>query len=94
MKPYILTWLPWLNGPTERQTILDALNSMPEVLNWRAAIGAVFIISDSPATVLSAGIRNRLPNLQYVIVPVDMSVSDGWADRETWNFLQNPQRAR
>jgi hypothetical protein len=93
MKPYVLTWLPWLDGgPIDRQKILDVLNTMPEVLNWRAAVGAIFIISESSPTQLSIGLRTRIPNLHHMIVPIDVTIADGWADKETWDFIQHSQR--
>jgi hypothetical protein len=94
MTPYVMTWLPFVNNvPVDRQVILNALNTVNGVLNWRASVGAVFIISNSTATVLSAQIQQKIPGLHHVIVPVDMTVTNGWADKETWEFLQRPRGA-
>jgi hypothetical protein len=90
-----MTWLPYVNNRSiDRQEVLNALNAMPGVMNWRASVGAIFIISSLPATALSMQVRQKLPGLQHVIAPIDMVTADGWADPDTWNFLRYPTAAR
>ena len=90
-----MTWLPAIGqSPIDRQQILNVLDTMPEVVNWRAAVGAIFIISPGSATTLSEQIRRKLPGLQHVITRIDGFNVDGWADAETWNFVQYPRSRR
>jgi hypothetical protein len=90
-----MTWQPHANNRVvDRQEVLNVLNAIPGVVNWRASIGAIFIISSLSATALSAQLRQKLPGLQHMIAPIDIAVTDGWADADTWSFLQYPSAAR
>jgi hypothetical protein len=89
---YLMTWLPIIGqSPVDRQQILNVLDTIPEVANWRAAVGAIFIISPSSPTTLSEQIRRKLPGLHHVITRIDVFSMDGWADTETWSFVQYPR---
>ena len=94
MRPYVLVWHPLIGNRTvSRKEILDALNTIPEVLNWRAAVGTIFLISEQTSPQVSDKIRAKIPGLLHVVVPVDMNITQGWADKDTWDFLTRPRRA-
>jgi hypothetical protein len=90
---YAMTYHPLINGnPVDRQMILDTLDKMPEILNWRASIGAIFLVSNQSSMVLSRALHLRIPDLLYVILPVGKG-ADGWADKDTWTFINDPKSA-
>jgi len=90
MNCFILTWQP----NTRRQEILDALDKIPEVLNWRASTGAIFIISNLDAVTLSKKINTSVgKDLFFVINPISIDTIEGFTDRDTWNFIRKPRRA-
>ncbi len=94
MKAFMITWLALLNGKWfDRQILLNALDATPEILNWRASVGAVFVVSASPINVLADRIRQKVPGLHFVITPVDIKQIQGWADKETWDFISRPRHA-
>jgi hypothetical protein len=95
MKVYMLTWQAWLNNKSfDRQTLLNALDRMPEVLNWRAAIGAAFIVSEASQEQLTDSLMKQIPDLRFVFAQIDMGNIQGWADKETWDFITNPKKVR
>lgn len=76
----------------DRQKLLNALDLIPEVLNWRAALGGVFVVT--PATVTSSMIAEKLapkyPDLRFVISAIYGNMTNGRADAQTWEFINNP----
>jgi len=78
----------------DRQIMLDFLDTLPEVQNWRAAVGAIYIISDATATSIADEIHRKFPALQFVLSKVDILHSNGWADKETWDFINLPGLTR
>jgi hypothetical protein len=77
----------------ERQQILDALDKVPEIVNWRAATGAIFIASESSGKVLSEKINSAIPrHVHFVLVDAEIDQVWGWTDEETWNFIRRPRR--
>jgi len=75
----------------ERQQILDFLDTLPEVKNWRASVGAIFIASDARAKSLTDKIHAKFPQLIFVLARIDRSEAHGWADKDTWRFINNPR---
>jgi hypothetical protein len=95
MKTYMLTWHPWykkFDSQVDRQHILDVIDKMPEVENWRAAIGAIFLATDLNARQLSDKIHQSMPDLTFLVVPAKLDQVEGWADRKTWDFIRRPKR--
>jgi hypothetical protein len=93
MKAFLITWLGNVRGQLfDRQLLLNALDKIPDVVNWRAAIGAVFVVSNATPVRLREQIHAALPDLQFVITPIDIQTIEGWADKETWDFVRRPRR--
>jgi hypothetical protein len=94
MKCFMMTWNVMLETGTfiERQTILTALDEEPTVVNWRAAVGAIFIISEKSQFDVGLSIHNKFPKLHFVLTPLDANQLGGWADKDTWDFIQRPRR--
>lgn len=86
---HILTFSPTY----DRQKIINAIDIMPEVVNWRAASGAIFLVTADGMS--SDDLANRiirvLPDLTFIIGPFDAQESQGKADRKTWEFITNPR---
>ena len=98
MNCFIVTWSGVYddrkgNPVVDRQTILDALDEISEILNWRASTGAVFVVSESTATSLWKKIHEKLPDLHFTIAPISIETIEGWTDERTWEFIRNPRSA-
>ncbi len=90
MKPYLMIFnsiaLP-------RQTLLNYLDTRPEVLNWYAFLDTgVFIISTHTAYQLSELIRQHFPGVYFVVTEVPSGSNDGWLPKAAWDFINNPRR--
>jgi hypothetical protein len=88
MKCYAVIW----TGP-ERQKMIDALDKIPEILNWRAASGAIFIVSEQNEDWLAEKIHKEFPSIIFMVAPVKSVDVQGYQDKTTWEFIQNPRRA-
>ncbi len=93
----ILTWHSYYErtkGETDklvdRQTILDTLDTMPEVRFWRASTGAIFIGTETAVRTLAPKIHAKLPKLLFVLALIRNEDADGWTDRRTWEVISNP----
>lgn len=101
MRCFVLSWHPFYEGgkgkearsgkPVVRQDILDTIDKIDEVANWRASTGSIFIASDSSARVIAKKLRELMPLLTFVLLPIDIENVWGWTDKETWEFIQNPR---
>jgi hypothetical protein len=105
MNCYILAWSPAYHAPpttnalvsirpptlVNRQQILDQLDKIPEVMNWRASTGAIFIASESSANDLSTKIHAALPTLIFVLSQINHHTTQGYSDKETWEFIIQPR---
>ncbi|MBV9861115.1 MAG: hypothetical protein JO267_03095 [Alphaproteobacteria bacterium] len=80
---------PPVEVPTvvDRQDILNYLDKMPEVANWRASTGAIFIVTNANGMYLSTKIHEAMPRLLFAIVPIDSRQMWGWSDPDTWKFI-------
>jgi hypothetical protein len=85
----MLTWQP----PFDRQKILDVINTIPEVANWRASSGAIFVVTLSSVSThhLANTIRAKLPALTFVMAAISGHAAQGNTDQETWDFINNPR---
>jgi hypothetical protein len=95
MKCYMMTWNFGLEGGAviDRQTILTALDKNPTIVNWRAAVGTIFIISEQSQFDIGLSIHNVFPKLHFIISPIEPMQLGGWADKETWDFVVRPRRS-
>ena len=94
MKCYMTTWNTVLEGGgiIERQETLTALDKEPTVVNWRASVGGIFIVSEQNQFVVGTNIHNTFPKLHFVLAPLDVMQLGGWADKDTWDFIGRPRR--
>jgi len=74
----------------ERQKMLDFLDTVSEVANWRANVGAIFIASEASDEKLAAKIHNKFPALRFVVAQIEGDNAQGWTDEETWDFIYRP----
>lgn len=88
MKLYILTWNR-ISGKTQvfRQQILDALDDIKDVHDWRAATGAIFVTTDRDEEFLTDELRKRVPNLVFIFSLIEAETTQGYADKNTWEFI-------
>jgi hypothetical protein len=94
MNIYVMIWHPYIGEKViERSVVLDSLDKIPEIENWRANIGAIFIASKSSASEISDSIRQKIPGLMHMVIPIDLAHMQGWADRDTWEFILKPRPA-
>lgn len=93
MKPYILTF-SYMVVP--RQQMLDFLDTIPGIVrNWRAVESFIIVTSDMhDVSVLSNAIHSRFPSLRFILAEIDGTNSQGWLDRVTWDFINNPRASR
>jgi hypothetical protein len=89
LKPYLLVFNDTV---TKRQQVLDYLDTCHEVKNWYAFLSnGIFIISKLNASALSALIRNKFPDLWFIITEIPSGANDGWQTEVVWNFINNPK---
>ncbi len=100
MNCYLLTWSllyrndgPPMDRTVSRQSIIDCLEKMPEISNWRASTGCLFIASDHPARTMAEQLHIMLNDLNFLIVPIKMEDAWGWTDKETWAFIDQSTAA-
>jgi hypothetical protein len=89
MKIYVLTFRPH----DQRERILKFLDTLPEVINWRASAGAIFIVSDSSADDISKKIHAEFSSLTHVLARIQTGNThdlQGWADPKTWEIIKHP----
>jgi hypothetical protein len=81
-----------LNFLVDRAPILAFLDTRPEILNWLAVSGnSVLIVSKSDVTAITALLHFQFPWLWFLITEVDRGAVNGWANREVWDFINNPK---
>lgn len=93
MKTYLMSWADYTTTPgalPTRQEILNFLDTLSIVKHWRASLGAIFIVTESPQQIGEA-IRAKFANLHFVITPVDLADTWGWGDKQTWDFIWHPK---
>jgi hypothetical protein len=87
-----MIWNPTLEGKPaqaiDRQVILDFLDTLPEVYNWRANLRAIFIVSDASHELLSEKIHTRFPGLLHIVALISGETCQGWVDQDTWDFIE------
>jgi hypothetical protein len=91
MNCYLMTWS---GSNVNTQTILDALDKLSEIVNWRSATGGIFIVSDTPPNDLSELINNSIPkHVHFVLARLRIGETWGYTDEKTWEFIRRPRRA-
>ena len=78
---------------SNREFILGVLDALAEVKNWRASVGAILIVTESNITsnILANAIGGRVGTTRFLIAPIWGPMTQGRADLDTWQFINNPQ---
>jgi hypothetical protein len=77
----------------EREKLLEVIDKLPEIVNWRTASGAIFVVSEKSENWISNKIHAVFPSLIFLVTLIDVEQSQGYQDEETWKFMQNPKKA-
>jgi len=88
LKPFLLVFD---NSQLMRQAILDYLDTRSDVKNWFAFLPtSIVIISDQTAYKLAEIIRQKFPDVLFIISEIPVGSNDGWLDGRVWSFINNP----
>lgn len=90
MTPYMITSLML---PYKQQEIIDFLETLPAVENWRASDGVVFVVTALSLQHLCGAILARFPGMHFLCVPLESAKVQGWCHPDTWDFINNPRPA-
>ena len=89
LKPFLVAFN---DAQITRQSLLDFLDTRPEVKNWFAFMpSAIFVVSDRTAQQLAEVIRAGLPGKNFLITEVPRGANDGWMGENVWDFINNPR---
>ena len=95
MKCYLLTWDRLKTDNSERRDQITALlNTIPDVVNWRAVNGAILFVTEhehSPEVVQEKIHARFHPNFGFLITPINITEIRGYSDQKTWDFIKNPR---
>src|SRR5579862_1714228 len=91
---YLLIWNPMLPERFDRQTVINFLDMLPEVVNWRASTGGILIVSRHDVNVLTAKLHEKLLKMNFILARIPGLTSQGWTDADTWKFINNPTPIR
>jgi hypothetical protein len=92
---YILSWAPYFHGTAtlvDRQQLLDLLDTIPGVINWRTASGVIFLVTNNPTDVFEK-LRAKFPSLFFAMAAIKIESTWGWGDPVTWEFIRRPRKA-
>jgi hypothetical protein len=77
----------------DRQTMIDLIDKIPEIVNWRASNGVIFIISEKNENWISEKIHAGLPqDTAFLVSTITIDSSQGYLDKDSWDFIRNPRR--
>ena len=77
-----------------REIVTNYLTTLPSISNWYAIFqNAIFIVSDTPVQHLSEVLRNRFPNVWFILTEVNPERTDGLLPPSNWHFILNPAPA-
>lgn len=75
-----------------RDKLIAAVDKVPEIVNWRASSGAIFLVSEESDNWLAEKIHEIVPELKtFLVTKIDMEHAQGYQDKQTWDFIQNPR---
>lgn len=79
----------------DRDAVTRALDEIPEVKNWRASAGAIFIVTSQTVSSidLAPKLGAKIPQARFVMAPISGVASQGRADQATWDFINQPTPA-
>jgi hypothetical protein len=90
--PFMETYgFSWKN--VEHYVVRDQgyLDTVPEVKNWRATNGGVFIAKEMDENWLAERVHNAFLEMQFMITPLQIETVQGYQDAETWDFIRKSE---
>jgi hypothetical protein len=92
MKAFLLTFD---QSHTTRDVIVRSIDRIDAIENWYALFeGAIIVASRLTARQVSSMIREKFPDLKFILVEVDPQHKAGWLPRSVWTFLNDPHPAQ
>ncbi|UBD63953.1 hypothetical protein K6V25_13445 [Bacteroides salyersiae] len=86
MKTYILIYSDLLGS---KQEVIDLLNSIPAINNWRTDItNSFFIKSESTADEIADSIIEKKTNVRFFISEISSNMQ-GWLPKDAWKFIKD-----
>ena len=88
MKSYLLVY----NGTqATRRSVTARIDSMDAIANWIAFFeNALCLVSELNVGELTEKIHVAIPDVQFVITPLDKAKKNGWLPKSVWNFMNLP----
>jgi hypothetical protein len=74
-----------------KQEVIDYFDSRPEIVNWKTTQGIILLVTQSTMIDITSKFRVRFPNVFLIMVEVTQNTSQGWLEKETWDFINNPK---
>ena len=91
MKAFLLTFD---QSQTTRDEIVRFIDRIDAIENGYALFeGAIIIASRLTVGQVSSTIRDKFPDLKFILVEVDPRHKAGWLPRPVWAFLDDPHPA-
>lgn len=74
------------------ETLINFLDRHKMIETWRypAVVGSVFIVSSAPLIEVQGIIQGHMQGHHFFLVPINSQNIGGYADQETWRFIQFP----
>ena len=92
MKAYLLVFNPI---DARREDVRDAIDSIPDVINWHAFFGnTMCLASELDAKGLASRINTSLPGLTYILTEVEPEHKGGRIPESVYRFLHAPGPVR
>jgi hypothetical protein len=88
MKVYILAFA---YGSPSRQEMLDFLDTLPEIKNWRASEGVIYLAAEISDDQIAEKIRAKYPKLRFIVTQISSATSQGWGAGALWEFIAKPK---
>ena len=90
MKSYLFTYS---QACTQAQAH-EALNNTEGVQTWVAPFPySAILVSTLDTQDLCSILRNRLPDVWFMVSEIDPQTINGWLPRELWDYATDPQKA-
>ena len=91
MNKYLLVFDPVDQGI---DAMLDFVDGLPDVTDWHASLNsAVVLVTSADTKSLTERVRDRFPEIRFVVTAIDPVTSNGILPRATWDFLQRDRAA-
>ena len=90
MKSHLFTY----SQARTQEHVHDVLNDTEGVQTWIAPFPySAILVSKLSAQDLSAILRERLPNVWFMVAEMDPQAVNGWLPGNLWGYVNDPQKA-